>query len=201
MSSVTPSKPTGGTYHKGCGSAVLALLLCPGLCLFLYWQKMVMPYELTHRYARELSPVIAQFEATEGSLETQLHPKSILTVATGEYAERFQRISTALGCSGCDRFWVTISAQTGGVCVLEYSPWHSVVRATRQTTGYYVDIETYEPLSDPLSRGGERSTYHLVKENGVWKVARITDYMPANKGQADLFRVLDENLDELGCQW
>ncbi len=84
--------------------ALGALLLGPGLCMIWYWQRVVMPPELTRLHAQELVPVIASFEAAELSLKSQLHPVNILSVATKEYLPVFESINTALHCAHCDQF-------------------------------------------------------------------------------------------------
>ena len=161
-----------------------------------------MPPELTRLRAQELVPIIASFEAAELSLKSQLHPENILSVATMEYLPVFERINTALHCPRCDQFWVTTSAEAIELCVLESSSSRSTVRATAVRKGFMVDAVTYEPKQSERQMV-DRSTYHLLKENGLWKVARITDWEPTSKGYhegtADVFRVLQENLEELGC--
>lgn len=174
------------------------LVLCPGLCLFWYWQRIVLPSQLTRLHDQEFSSVIALFETTEGSLETQLHPEKILSVATDEYLRIFQETSTPLNCPRCDRFWVTTSAEASGICVLDYSSSKSVVRATVVRKGYLVDAVTYKPTQSEKQHT-DRSTYHLIKENGLWKVASITDYAVPEKGSADPLN-LEEFWQEMGCR-
>lgn len=175
------------------------LVLCPALSAIWYWQRIVEPPRLTRLHSQELAPVIATFEATEGSLEVQLQPEKILTVATREYLLVFERINTALHCPNCDQFWVATSAEAKDVCVFEYSSSKSKVRATVIETGYRADAATYESLKSGLSRQA-RYTYSLIKEEGTWKISQITDYTPAAKGQADLLEVLNEEWVEIGCQ-
>jgi hypothetical protein len=175
-----------------------ALLLCPTLCIAWYWQRIVTPPRLTKLYSQEFAPVITTFEAMELSLDVQLHPEHILLVATKEYLERHLSIAPPLNCAECDRFWVTTSAEANQICVLDYSADRSVVRASVKQTGHRINAVTYEPLS-PESAYYYRSTYHLIKEDGAWKVTRITDYISASKGQTDIFTLIDERLSELGC--
>jgi len=178
---------------------VLAVLaLCPILSMIWYWQRIIQPYELTKLYGPELSAAIASFESVEGSLDAQLNPEKILSVATKEYMTMFRETSTPLTCPQCDQFWVTTSAIATDVCVLEYSGSKRGTRATVMKTGYRVDAHTYEPVQKEVSHQ-DRSTYHFINANGVWKIMKITDYMPAAKGQADLLEVLNENWIELGC--
>ena len=174
------------------------LALGLGLCLFWYWQRFVLPAQLTHLHSQEFLGVIAQFETTQGSLETQLHPEKILSVATDEYLRIFQDTSTPLNCQRCDQFLVITSAEASGICVIEYSPFRSVVRATVIRHGNKVDATTYELIVTGQQRT-DRSTYHLVKENDVWKVTRITDYAVPEKGSADPLR-LEEFFQEMGCR-
>lgn len=174
------------------------LLLCPSLCMFWYWQRVVQPPRLTSLHGQEFSPVIADFAIMEGSLDVQLHPEKILAVASGEYLSVFERINSALHCPRCDQFWVTTAAQATEICVLEYSSSRSKVRVTITEEGYMADAVSYHPLKAGLSQQ-DRSTYHLVKEDGVWKVARITDYTLPTKGTADLLELFDEYRAELGC--
>ncbi len=169
------------------------------MCAVIYWQRIVQPLRFTSLYADEFAPIIASFTEREGSLETQLDPEQILTVATREYLPVFEQINTALHCPECDRFWVTFSADVTALCVLGYSASQSTVRATVTEMGYTVDATTYEPLQAEAQLQ-DRATYHLVKQNGGWKVARITDWTPTTKGQADGIGVLQEYLAELGCK-
>ena len=173
------------------------LLLCPGLCVYFYWQKIVEPPILTRQYSQEFPPWIAGFEATAGSLDTQLHPEKILSVATQEYLGVYQRTSDPLNCPRCDTFWITTSAEANGICVLDYSSSKSVVRASVVRRGYLVDASTHQP-TQPEKQHTDRSTYYFVKENGLWKVARITDYAIPEQGSADPLGV-GRNLQELGC--
>lgn len=175
--------------------SALLLILATG---YWYWQSFVQPPQLTRLYEKELAKVISGFEATELSLEVQLHPDKILAIATREYFENFKTIFTPINCPHCDRFWVTISAEALDLCVREYSSTQSVVRATIKRTGYLVDAVTHEPLQSEKS-WQDRSTYHLVMEDKFWKVSKITGYTPAAKGEADLLEVLNENWVELGC--
>jgi hypothetical protein len=174
------------------------LMLCPALCAFWYWQRIIQPPMLTQLHGQEFAPVIALFEETEGGLEAQLHPEKILTVATKDYLAIFERTSTPLNCPRCDKFWVTTSAEAGGICVLDYSSSKGVVRATVVRKGYLVDAVTYKPTQSEKQHT-DRSTYHLINENGVWKVARITDYAVPEKGSADPL-LLEEFWQELGCR-
>ena len=173
------------------------LLLSPSLCLYSYWQKIVEPPILTRQHGQEFSSLIAAFEATAGGLDTQLHPDKILSVATQDYLRVFQQTSDPLNCPKCDKFWVTASAEASGICVLDYSSSESVVRATIVRHGYLVDANTYQP-AESEKQHTDRSTYHFIKENGFWKVARITDYAVPEQGSADPLG-LERYLQELGC--
>ncbi|MEK7784489.1 MAG: hypothetical protein AAB658_03545, partial [Chloroflexota bacterium] len=174
-------------------------VICVALAAVGYWQKVVRPPQLTRLYNEELSQAIAKFEATEWSLEAQLDPDKLLSVATSEYTDRFRSWSTPLNCSQCNEFWVATFASAEDVCVLEYSDSTRVARATIKRTGYRVDANTYEPVQKE-SVWQDRSTYHFVNDNGSWKISQITDYMPAAQGQADLLEVLNEHWVEIGCQ-
>ena len=173
------------------------LTLCSGLCMFWYWQRIVQPPRLTSLHGQEFVPIISTFEAMEYSLGVQLHPEQILSVATKEYLERHLSIAPPLNCTGCDRFWVTTSAEASRVCVLDYSVTRSIVRASVKQTGHRVSAGTYEPLS-PESAYYYRSTYDLIKE-GVWKVTRVTGYVGSEKGSADPLG-FEEYFQELGCR-
>ncbi len=173
-------------------------VICLALVVIVYWQKAVRPPQLTRLYNKELSQAIAKFEAMEWSLEAQLDPGKLLSVATSEYTDRFRGWSTPLTCLQCNEFWVATSASAEDVCVLEYSDSAHVARATIKRIGYRVDAKTYAPVQKE-SVWQDRSTYHFVNDNGTWKIMKITNYTPAAKGQADLLEVLNENWVELGC--
>jgi hypothetical protein len=166
-------------------------------CLYVYWQKIVEPPILTRYHGHEFPSLIAAFETTEGSLDSQLHPEEILSVATHQYLVVFQRTSDPLNCPRCDTFWVTTSAESNGTCVLEYSSSNAVVRATVVRRGYLVDATSHHPTQSEKQHT-DRSTYHFVKVNGSWKVDRITDYAVPEQGSADPFGV-QRSLQEVGC--
>lgn len=175
------------------------LLLCPGLCGIWYWQRILLPPELTRLHANELAPVIGRFEAMLFSLEVQLQPDLILSVATQEYYERHLNFHASLNCPGCGQFEITTGADATQMCVLSYSRSQAVARASVRLTTVQVDSVTYEPVG-PESTSTYRSTYHLVWQDQQWKVAQVTDWTPTHKGQADGLEVLRESLSELGCQ-
>jgi hypothetical protein len=184
---------------KMAGLVLGILAICLALAAVGYWRKVVRPPQLTRLYSEELSQAIAKFEAVEWSIEAQLDPDKLLSVATSEYTDRFRGWSTPLNCLQCDEFWVATSASAEDVCVLEYSASIRVARATIKRIGYRVDANTYEPVQKE-SVWQDRSTYHFVNDNGTWKISRITDYAPVAKGQADLLEVLNEDWVEIGCQ-
>ena len=186
---------------RGCALAIWAVLLCPGLSGFSYLYKVIWPNVLTTHFSVGFEPVIEKFETVDSGLDAQLKPELILTVATEAYYSRFTQINESIHCALCDRFWVTTSAKTGGVCVLEYSLNRSVVRASVQLTGHSVDALTLKPLQPEEQEGlSFRTTYHLVRQAGAWKVDRLSGGSLGTQGEADLFQVLQEQFDELGCQ-
>lgn len=172
-------------------------MLCFALCLYLYWQKFVEPPILTRNHGQEFAQLIAAFEAIEGRLDTQLHPEKILSVATQDYLVAYQRTSDPLNCPRCDTFWNTTSAAANGICVLDFSSFKSVVRATVVRRGYLVDAITHQP-TQPEKQHTDRSTYHFVMENGSWKVDRTTDEAVPDQGSADPLGI-ERGLQELGC--
>jgi hypothetical protein len=186
--------------HRQVSLVYLGLpLLCLGLCGFWYWQRVLLPPELTRLHASELAPVIGRFEAMLFSLEVQLQPDLILSVATQEYYERHLSFHPSLNCPGCGQFEITTGADATQVCVLSYSQARAVARASVTLTTVQVDSVTYQPVG-PTSSSIYRSTYHLVRQGEQWKVDIVTDWTPANKGQADVFEVAREYWDEVGCR-
>jgi len=193
----SPSKPR----HRLVPLILPALgLLCAGLCAFAYWQRILLPPRLSRLYASELAPAISKFEAMEFSLEVQLQPDLILSAATGEYLEWSSNFHQSLNCPGCEQFPVTVEADATQVCVLSYSRSQAVARASIRQTTMQVDSVSYEPVA-PASSSIYRSTYHLVRQDevGTWKIDRVTNWTPANKGQANFIDVAQEYLDEVGC--
>lgn len=179
--------------------ALAAPLLCLTLGLFWYWQRVSVPPNLTREHSQEFLSVLSEFETVEGDLETQLHPERILSVATREYYVLYRNTSTPLTCPRCDQFWVTTRAEVSDVCVLEYSLTRSIVRATVRRWGNRVNAQTFESVQPgTLIELKDRSTYHLVRENGVWKITKVTDFAVFDSGSADPLG-LEVYFQELGC--
>jgi hypothetical protein len=130
------------------------------------------------RHGSELTLTIQQFRQVEFDLDTRLHPELILTVAADDYVPIFTELNKVGRCDGCDRFWVTTSAEVRWIRVITYSPTMSRVRAEVVTRGHMVDSTTFEPLSSYEAPLQDEATYVLIRDHASepWKVQAIEDF-------------------------